>query len=250
MSLFKRAWTWVAIGLLGAVFLSLLRMGLLDIAELGPALGRLAHFASGLVPPQTSVLPNLLSAMLETIEIAFVGTLLGFIMSLPFAFFSSRAIWPGSVTAVARAGVALFRTIPSILYGVIFVVGFGLGPAAGTLAVAFYTIGYLAKLFYEAFDAVDPEIMEAVRTTGAGRLQLWCLAILPESMNAILSQLLSMFEYNIRASTLMGFVGAGGIGYYMLRYVQLLQHQQLCMALPLTIVVVMRIDTLSQRLTS
>ena len=229
---------------------SLYRMGLLDPAQLGPAFSRLADFGASLFPPQTDVLPTLARAMLETVEIAFVGTLLGFLISLPLAFLGTRTLFGPLVTSAMRLLIGSIRTIPSLLWGVVFVVGFGLGPAAGALGVAFYTVGYLGKLYYEAFEAVDPEVLEAVRSVGSNRPQLIAYAVLPESANAIISQLLFMFEYNIRASTIMGFVGAGGIGFYMLGYLQLLQYQSLLTALLLTFVVVMAVDYLSARLRS
>jgi phosphonate transport system permease protein len=133
---------------------------------------------------------------------------------------------------------------------VIFVVGFGLGPAAGALGVAMYSVGYLSKLFYESFEAVDNEVIEAVKSVGSNKLQLILYAVIPESANAIISQLLFMFEYNIRASAIMGFVGAGGIGFYMLGYLQLLQYQNLMTAFLITLVVVMAIDYLSASLRS
>ena len=129
------------------------------------------------------------------------------------------------------------------------VVAFGLGPAAGTVGVVCYSLGYLAKLYYEAFEAVDAEVLEAVKSTGGNRLQLWRYTVLPEAANTVVSQLLFMFGYNIRrAATIMGFVGAGGIGYYMLGYVQMLQYQKLLTAILLTFLVVMAVDYLSLRL--
>ncbi len=121
----------------------------------------------------------------------------------------------------------------------------GLGPAAGSLGVAMYSLGYMGKLFSEAFDGVDPEVLEAVRGTGLGRAQLARYALLPEAANQLLSQLLFMFEYNVRSSSIMGFVGAGGIGYYLLGYVQTLRYQELTTALLVTLVVVLAIDRLS-----
>lgn len=233
-----------------AAFSSLHRMGLLDPRVLGPAFGRLADFASSLFPPNGDVLPTLLRAMLETLEIAFVGTLLGFVLSLPLAFLATRTLFGSAVTAAVRLLVGAIRTVPSLLWAVVFVVGFGLGPAAGALGVALYSIGYLSKLYYEAFEAVDAEVLEAVRSVGSNRLQLGAYAVLPEAANAIISQLLFMFEYNIRASAIMGFVGAGGIGFYMLGYLQLLQYQNLMTALLLTFPVVMAIDYLSVRVRS
>src|SRR3989304_9285098 len=211
----------------GAAGMSLYRMGLLDVGQLGPALSRLGTFATDLFPPRREVLATLAGAMVETVEIAFVGTLLGFIVSLPLAVLATTTLVGSGVSLAARLFLGVVRTIPSLLWAVIFVIGFGLGPAAGALGVALYSVGYLGKLYFEAFEGVDGGGREAVRGAARNRLQLVTYAVIPESANAILSQLLFMFEYNVRASAIMGFVGAGGIGFYILGYIQLLQYQNL-----------------------
>lgn len=220
--------------------------GLVSVSAWAKGLHHLAVFASDLFPPDLESLPVLTRAMAETIRIAFAGTLLGFILSVPLAFLSTRTLFGPLVSTAARSLVGALRTVPSILFGVVFVVAFGLGEAAGILGVALYTVGYLGKIYYEAFEGVDPEVLEAVRGTGARRLQIFRYALLPEAANAVLSQALFMFEYNIRASAILGFVGAGGIGYYMLGYVQMLQYRNLTTALILTFVVVMVTDRASR----
>ena len=121
----------------------------------------------------------------------------------------------------------------------------GLGPLAGTFALAFYTVGYLAKLYAEFFEGVDPEIIEAARGVGANRLHLARFVIWPESANSVLSQLLFMFEYNIRASAILGFVGAGGIGFYMQAYLNTLAYQRLATLLLMILALVLAMDLLS-----
>ena len=229
-------------------FVSMGRVGLLNGSKVRPAVENLADFVGSLFPPNTDVLGTLIDAMLETIEIAFVGTLLGLLISMPLALLATRTLFGPLVSIPARMLISAVRTVPSLLWGVLFVIAYGLGPEAGALGVAFYTVGFLAKLYYESFEAVDQEVLEAVKGVGSSRLQLISYAVLPEAANAIISHLLFMFEYNIRASTIMGFVGAGGIGYYMFGYVQLLQYENLMMALLLTFVVVMAVDFLSSRL--
>jgi phosphonate transport system permease protein len=239
---------YIAVGL--AFVLSLREFGLLNLQVWVDGIENLIDFAGSLLPPDWSVMDTLLDAMLETIQIAFVGTLLGLALSLPLAVLGTRTLFGPAINVPARLLVGAIRTVPSLLWGVIFVVGFGLGPAAGALGVALYSVGYLGKLYYEAFEAVDPEVMEAVRGTGANKLQLIMFVILPEAANALVSHVLFMFDYNIRASAIMGFVGAGGIGFYMLGYLQLLEYEKLMTALVLTFVVVMAVDYLSARLRS
>lgn len=238
---------WVTIGL---SFISLLKLGLLDVRQWLFASKNLGIFWGDLFPPRWDVLPKLSYAIWETIQISFTGTILGFVISLPLAFLGTSTLFNPVINTLARMFIGGIRTVPSILFGIIFVILFGLGPKAGTLGVALYTVGYLAKLYYEVFEAVDAEVIEAVQSTGCNRVQLFRFAILPESANTIISQLLFMFEYNIRASTIMGFVGAGGIGYYMMGYVQMLQYQHLTTALILTFLVIMGIDYLSLKVRS
>lgn len=234
-------------GLLIAIitFTALGNIGFLDRARLVRGLANLATFLSGLFPPDLSKLPTLSDALLETLQIAWLGTLFGFALALPVALLATRTIFGPVVTAPFRFLLALVRTIPSLLWALIFVAAFGLGPLAGTCAISCYTLGYLGTLFYEAFEGVDQEVLEAVRGVGCGRLPLMRFALLPEAANQILGQLLFVFEYNVRASSIMGFVGAGGIGFYMLGYVQLLDYQSLLTALLVTLAVVVLIDYLS-----
>lgn len=235
--------------ILGAIIVvSLGNLGLLDLGKLMRGAGNLGVFSTSLFPPDLSVLSTLARAMLETVQIALVGTVVGFLLSLPLAMLGNRLLFPVWIVGVVRIVIGVIRTIPSLLWALVFVIAVGLGPAAGTMAVSFYTIGYLAKLYYEAFEGVDREVLEAVKSVGSNRLQLMRYAVLPESSNYILSQFLFMFEYNIRASSIMGFVGAGGIGYYMLGYIQLLQYDSLLTTLLVTLVVVLAIDQISTRL--
>ena len=136
----------------------------------------------------------------------------------------------------------MVRTVPSLLWGVLFVILVGLGPLAGTLALAFYTSGYLAKLFAEFFEGTDPEVVEAIRGLGASKAQLVRFVLWPESANAVLSQLLFLMEYNVRASAILGFVGAGGIGFYMQVYLQTLEYRRLATLLLLILGMVVLMD--------
>jgi phosphonate transport system permease protein len=164
---------------------------------------------------------------------------------LPLSVLSTSTLFGPAVSVPVSLLLASVRTVPSLLWAVVFVAAFGLGPAAGALGIAAYTTGYLGKLFREAFDGVDAEVIEAVRSVGCTRLQLARYALLPEASNHLLSQLLFAFEYNVRASSILGFVGAGGIGFYMLGYLQLLQYRNLATALLVTLALVLVIDGLS-----
>jgi phosphonate transport system permease protein len=234
-----------AAALLLLLTLSLAQLGFFDAARLSRGARNLAEFARGMVPPDLQILPLAGKALLETVQMAFVGTLLGFLFALPLGVLGTKTLFPRVVVVMARFLVAAIRTIPSLLWAVLLVIVVGLGPLAGTLALAVYTVGYLGKLYAEFFDGVDPEVIEAVRGAGANRLHLARFVIWPESANSVLSQLLFMLEYNIRVSSILGFVGAGGIGFYMYVYVNSLDYQRLCTLLLLILVLVLGMDLAS-----
>jgi phosphonate transport system permease protein len=240
---------WTGRLLLAAVFvalaLSAVNVGLLDAARLARGAVNIGLFIGALFPPEPSVLPTVARGMLETVQIALIGTVLGFGLALPMSLAANQTLFGKLTSTAAKLSLAVVRTVPSLFWGIVFVVAVGLGPAAGCLGVALYSLGYMGKMFYETFEGVDPEVLEAVRSVGCSRLQLARYALLPEAANNVLAQLLFMFEYNIRASSIMGFVGAGGIGFYLLGYIQMLQYEQLMTALVVTLVVVILIDRLS-----
>lgn len=242
-----RPGTLAALAVSGGLVVVLWHLGLAD----GPLLVRGARnigiFAQDLVPPDASVLPAVAGAMVETIEIAFAGTMLGFAGALPLALAANDTVSGRPLAGAVRMFLALVRTIPALLWAILFVVAVGLGARAGVLGLAMYSMGYMGKLFADAFDDIDPEVVEAIRGVGVGRLQLARFAILPEAANAVLAQTLFVFEYNVRASSILGFVGAGGIGFYLLGYVQSLQYDRLMMAILVTFAAVVVIDQASMR---
>ena len=235
------------IGTVLAAFLavSLGQLGFFDLARLSRGASNLMLFSRETVPPNLGILPIAGQALVETIEMALAGTLLGFFFSLPLGFLSTRAFFPASFVVIPRLVIAATRTVPSLLWAILFVIVVGLGPLAGTLSLAVYTVGYLAKLYYEFFEGVDPEVVEAVAGVGATKLQLARFVVLPETANSILSQLMFMLEYNIRASSILGLVGAGGIGFYMQVYIQTLEYQKLTTLLLVILALVIFMDYFS-----
>ena len=232
--------------LVGGLLLAVLaHLGLFDAERLLKGLGNLAIFVQDTVPPDTSVLPTVSRALLETVEMAFAGTALGFLLSVPLALLGANVLAPAPLVLAVRLLTGIVRTIPSLLWAVVFVIVVGLGPLAGTLALAVYTVGYLAKLYVEAFEGVDPEVLEAVRGVGARPWHLARYVIWPESANYVLSQFLFMLEYNIRASSILGLVGAGGIGFYLNVYINSLAYSRVAVILMLILAVVLVMDGVS-----
>lgn len=237
----------IGIGLLAFMGLALGQLGLFDAQRLFKGAGNLVLFFQGTLPPDYDVMPVALMALLETIEMAVAGSLLGFFFALPLGMLGARSLSPQPVVIVVRFILGGIRTVPSLLWAVMFVVVVGLGPLAGMLALAVYTLGYLAKLYAEFFEGVDPEVMEAVRGVGARTWHLARFVIWPESANSVLSQLLFMLEYNIRASAILGFVGAGGIGFYLNVYINTLAYARVSTILLLILGLVLLMDVISTR---
>ncbi|MEM0444568.1 MAG: phosphonate ABC transporter, permease protein PhnE [Nitrososphaerota archaeon] len=227
--------------------LSLWQVGFFDAGRLAK-IQNIWSFLAEMFPPDSSIIPLALSSIYESVVMAFAGTLMGGGLALALAVFSARLLAPPTVRAFFRAVLALIRAVPAILWALIFVVIAGFGPLAGVLALTFYTAGYLGKLFYEAFDSVSSEVLEAVRGVGASRLQQLRFAILPESANYILSQLLFIFEYNVRASSIVGLVGAGGVGYLILALTQSLRYSGLLTVVLILLAFVLAIDFASSRI--
>ena len=200
------------------------------------------------IPPEWGVLRVGLRGLIETLYIAYLGTFLGVTVSLPIGMLASRNLFSRRINLLARWVLAGFRVLPSILWAVIFVVLIGTGPAAGVLAITLYTVGFVGKLEYESFEGMDGEPIEAVSALGASRLQVLRFVVIPQAVNALISQSMFMFEYNVRHAAAIGIVGAGGIGYYIMAYLNFLQYDRVVVLLGLIFVVVIAIDEVSYRL--
>jgi phosphonate transport system permease protein len=227
------------------LFAALAHLGFFDIERLTRGFRNLGILGSEMVPPDFAILPTAGAALWETVEMSFAGTLLGFLASLPLSVLGTRGLFSSWLSSFARFIAAGIRTIPVLLWAIIFVILVGLGPLAGTFGIAAYTVGYLAKIYADLFEGTDPEIVEAVQSTGASKLQLVRFVILPEAANAVLAQVLFMLEYNIRASSVLGFVGAGGLGFIIQIYLQSLDYRRLATVLLLVLVVVLAMDGIS-----
>lgn len=189
--------------------------------------------------------------MTQTLEIAFLATVLGMILSLPLAAAAATNLAPPLVAQSIRQFLAALRVLPSLIWALIFVILVGIGPLAGVLAMTMYSVGYLGKLQYEALEGVSREPLEVARTMGLPRWQVARFFAIPEAANSLLSQMLFMFEYNVRHGSVVGLVGAGGIGWYMQYYLEPFKLYDRVLALIIVMyVVVIVIDQVSLRVRS
>jgi len=205
-------------------------------------------FLRRMLPPDPSVLGHALRGATQTLQIAIVGTGIAAILALPVGFLAARNVSPPWLFYIARSILNMFRAVDTLVYALIFVAAVGLGPFPGVLAVVAYTATVLAKLYSEAIESIDPGPVEAVAATGATQLQLLRWGILPQLVPQFLSFTLYRFETNIRAAAILGFVGAGGIGFYIQTYLRMLNYPAASTVLLVLIALVMAVDFASSRL--
>jgi phosphonate transport system permease protein len=170
----------------------------------------------GLLHPNWAFLPRTFDRMLETFQMAVIASAIGCTVALPIAFLASRITAPNLPTFIAdRSVLSVVRAIPDILYALVFVAAVGIGALPGIVALILFNIGVVAKLLSETVDGVDVGPIEASRAGGANRTQTVRWAVLPQVLPHYVAYSLYTFELNIRASTVIGIVGAGGIGYLL-----------------------------------
>lgn len=183
--------------------------------------------------------------MTETIKIAFVSTIFGSLISLPISILAARNLSSLGTSYLARVLLAAARSLPSIIWAIFFVILVGFGPLSGVLAMTIYTVGYLGKLQYEAIEGMNSVPLEAARSMGLSKIEIATGVVIPEMANSLISQMIFMFEYNVRHGTVIGIVGAGGIGYYINLYLKFLQYDMVLSYLIIIFIVVLIIDFLS-----
>jgi phosphonate transport system permease protein len=207
--------------LVAALYAKLLWDTEVSVLKLERCLPWMADFIARMFPPDFSVLGSALRGALQTLEIAIVGTSLAALLALPLGFLSARNIAPPSVFYGMRGLLNLFRSIDTIVYALFFVAAVGLGPFPGVMAVVVYTTMSLAKLYSEAVEGIDTGPVEAITATGATRLQILRYGVIPQIIPLFISYILYRLETNIRAAAIPGFVGAGGIGFYIQTYLRI-----------------------------
>ena len=207
----------------------------------------------GLLSPDFSLLGNFAKGGLwylvfETICIAFVGTLIGALISLPLAFLSSHNIVPRVIAEIFKLLILLIRTIPAIVYGLMFIRVTGPGPFAGVMTMTFISIGMLTKLFQETIANIDTSILEAFESLGIGRWGKIRFGIFPQLFASFLSTIIYRFDMNIRDATTLGLVGAGGIGAPLIFAINSYRWNEVGIILLSLMILVLIVELLSTRL--
>ena len=199
-----------------------------------------------MLPPDFSNLNNLMLAMFETIEIAYLGTFIAIVLSIPVGLFSARNLAPNYlIFLIARIITIFFRAIPEFIIAMILVIAVGFGAIPGVLALGLHTMGFLAKFYAEDIEHVNKGPIEALKSSGASKRQIISFAIIPQIIPSFVANNLYILDRNIRMATMLGIVGAGGIGYYINLYLKFLQYEKVGAYLLIIFMVVMLIDLVS-----
>jgi phosphonate transport system permease protein len=210
--------------------------------------GNMATYASSFFPPDFHDWRVYLSEMLVTLQIAVWGTALAVVCAVPCGLLASSNIAPPWISQPVRRLMDAARAINEMVFAMLFVVAVGLGPFAGVLALFVATTGTLSKLFSEAVEAIDPQPVEGIRATGAHALEEIVFGVLPQVMPLWISYALYRFEANVRSATVVGMVGAGGIGVILWEVIRSFEYAQTCTVLLMIVVTVSVIDLASSRL--
>ncbi len=199
-----------------------------------------------MVPPDFSNFNNLISAMFETIEIAFLGTFIAITLSIPVGLFSARNLAPNYfVFLIARIITIFFRAIPEFIIAMILVIAVGFGAIPGVLALGLHTMGFLAKFYAEDIEHVNKGPIEALKSSGASKRQIISFAVIPQIIPSFVANNLYILDRNIRMATMLGIVGAGGIGYELQSSFRMFEYQKVSAIIIIIFITIFIIDHLS-----
>ena len=199
-------------------------------------------------PPEWEYLPETLGPLLETLRLALLGTTLGAILAVPLSLLAARNVaGTGWLYQVSRAVMNLVRSIPDLVWAALLVPAVGIGPTAGVLALTLFSAGIVAKLVSESVEAIDPGPLEALDAVGASRLARVVYAVVPQVLPHFIAYTLFMFEINLRTSTVLGLVGAGGIGSTMMTQLTFFRYDRLMAIVIMLFALVVLVDWISTR---
>ena len=223
--------------------------GFFDAARFAEGIPALAQLFSEMIPPDFSRWQHWLRPLLDTLAMSIAGTILAVILSLPLALLAAPNTTPfPALGYVARLLLSFLRSVPELILGIIFVAAVGFGALPGVLALALHSVGMVGKFYAEAIEHVDPRPLEAARAAGATRVQVITHAVLPQVLPQMADITIYRWEYHFRASTVLGIVGAGGIGFELIAALRLLSYDQVAAILITILACVVVVDSLGAAL--
>ena len=210
-----------------------------DILDVFGNLEQMSGFLSRFLRPDFTYIPRLIGPMISTLQMSVVGTALGVLFAVPVAFLGTTVVTGNRVvTSAIRFFLDIVRTIPNLLLAALMVAIVGIGEFTGVMTIAVFTFGLVSQLVYEAIEAIDEGPVEAAVSVGANKVQVAFWSVAP--------QIMSQVEVNVRASAVLGYVGAGGIGIILNSSLALLQYDRVSIIILLILVVVAAVDGLSE----
>lgn len=209
--------------------------------------GNIRRFLANFFPPDFSVTGQTLVGLWETFQIAVMATAFAIVISVPIAMAGAQTLSPRWLVFMSRLIMNGIRTIPSLVWALLAVAIVGANPLAGVIGLTFYSIGYLGKFFSDAFESVDIEVARALRALGARTIQAFQYGLWPHAKPLVWSYSLWMLEYNIRAASIVGIVGAGGVGLQLHTYQEYYQWDKFATVLFFMFLLVSALDLLGER---
>lgn len=241
-----------------AILVALAALFIVSVGQVSPSpsqlvggLPRMYGLLERMMPPsiETGFLTRVMWRTVETLQIAFVGTVFGVLLSLPIAWFASRTLTPfGPLRHVFKMLISLFRTVPDMVWALIFVASIGLGPVAGTMTILIDTIGFCGRFFAEAIEDSDKQPQEALFTSGASRFSVLTGAVIPDIMPSMINTSQFALEKAVRSSVVLGLVGAGGIGQELKVAFDLFQYKNASTIILVIFVLVLAMEAVTDRL--
>ena len=206
---------------------------------------------SRMLPPDFSNFNQLVFSMIETIEIAILGTFIAIVLSIPLALLSAKNIAPNIVVyLIAKTITVFFRAIPEFIIAMILVIAIGFGAMPGVLALGIHTMGFLAKFYAEDIEHINKGPVEALKSFGASKRQIISFAIIPQIIPSFVANNLYILDRNIRMATMLGIVGAGGIGYELQSSFRMFEYPRVSAIIIIIFVTIFLIDGLSSYIRS
>ena len=245
----QRAWNRDAVRLaavVAVIMVCVYYVGLFDGPRLAEGVPSLFSLLGEMLPPNFTDWRNWITPLIDTLAMSVAGTALAVACSLPLAFLAARDTTPHPVVyQVARGVLNALRSVPELILGIIFVAAVGFGALPGVLALGLHSIGMVGKFFAETIEHTDPAPIEAARAAGGTPLQVILHGVLPQVLPQMADISIYRWEYNFRASTVMGMVGAGGIGFELMGSLRIMQYQDVSAILLVILAMVTTVDALS-----
>jgi len=199
-----------------------------------------------MLPPDFSNFNSLFFSMIETIEIAILGTFIAIVLSIPLALLSARNIAPNIfIFFIARTITVFFRAIPEFIIAMILVIAIGFGAMPGVLALGIHTMGFLAKFYAEDIEHINKGPVEALESSGASKGQIISFAIIPQIIPSFVANNLYILDRNIRMATMLGIVGAGGIGYELQSAFRMFEYPKVSAIIIIIFITIFIVDNIS-----